>query len=156
MMTIRLHSIGRRLLYLLLALAVMTPTVSAKSFSRDVTYVSRGKNPQENRGTFVLSELHGRADYRLTPPGAAPAFVTASLHFYLDQESASSPGIRYLIYKEDGKTRLWAFQFNGARPGEYVIYLNESGEWWLPQTWKFYDLATNTRNGRRHPCIKRQ
>jgi hypothetical protein len=137
MTTTRVRSIERRLRYVLLAFAVMTPVASAQSYSRDITYVSRGKNPLENRGTFVLNGLHGRADYRL----GAPAFVTAALHFYLENESVSSPGIRYLIYKEGGKTRLWAFQFNEARPGEFVIYVNESGEWQIPEKWAFYDLS---------------
>jgi hypothetical protein len=67
------------------------------------------------------------------------------LHHYLEHESASDPWVRYLIYEEEGLKRLWAFQIDGATPGSFVIYVNESGEWWLPQSWKFYDLA------QRHP-----
>ena len=137
MIPTRMRSIERRLWLPLLALAVMTPVASAQSYSGDITYVSRGKNPLDNRGTFVLGGPHGRADYKL---GAA-GFATAVLHFYLEQESASSPGIRYLIYKEGGKNRLWAFQFNEASPGEFVIYINETGEWWRPENWAFYDLS---------------
>jgi hypothetical protein len=141
MTTTRVHSIDGRLLFLflflLLALAVMMPTASAQSYSRDITYVSRGKNPQKDHGTFVLNGPSGRADYKL----AGQPFVTARLRHYLEQESATSPGIRFLMYEEEGLKRLWAFQIDGASPGNFVIYVNESGEWWLPQAWKFYDLA---------------
>ena len=133
----RVHSIEYRLLLLLLALAVMTPVASAQANSREITYVSRGKNPPADRGTFVLQGSVGHADYRLN----GLPFVTAALHFYLEQESVTDPGIRFLIFREDGKTRLWSFQLNGASHGKSVIYINESGQWWLPNEWKFYDLS---------------
>jgi hypothetical protein len=68
--------------------------------------------------------------------------IRARLHLYLDdRSSASDPWVQYTIYQEHALTRLWSFQVNGARPGEFVIYINESGEWWLPEKWKFYDLS---------------
>ncbi len=138
MTTTHAHSMQHRLPLLVLALAAMTSVLSAQSYSQEITYVSRGKNPQLDHGTFVLNGPTGRADYRL---GGQP-FVTVFLRRYLEQPSSTSPWIRYLIYKDENhKTRLWSFQVDGASPGEFVIYVNESGEWWLPHRWAFYDLS---------------
>ena len=119
----------------------MTLVTSAQSYSQEITYVSRGKNPPRpygrDYGTFVLNGPTSRAVYRLN----APAFVEARLRHYLERGSVSDPRIRYLIYEEEGRTRLWAFQFDGASPGNFVIYVNETGEWWLPDKWRFYDLS---------------
>lgn len=137
MPTTHLQPIGRRMAFLVVTFAMLGSVASAQTQTRDVTYVSRGKNPKGDHGTFVLKEALGRADYRLN----GQPFVTAQLHHYLDRESNTDNSIWYAIYREDGQNRLWSFQTIGARPGEFVVYVNESGEWWMPDKWKFYDLC---------------
>ena len=59
MPTTHLQPIGRRMAFLVVTFAMLGSVASAQTQTRDVTYVSRGKNPKGDHGTFVLKERSG-------------------------------------------------------------------------------------------------
>jgi hypothetical protein len=123
----------------------------AQVVGSQTTYESREKNPSGNRGTFMLASPKGLADYRLDGKDFRKRLV-----FYLDQASGTDSFVQFTIYKEadDPKEkRLWAFQTNAAKSGEFVIYTNETGVWWQPDKWAFFDLAYKTPEWSAPPAV---
>jgi hypothetical protein len=128
--------------FTILVSGLLCSGAQAQVVGPQTTYESREKNPFGNRGTFMLASPKGLADYRMDGRDFRKRLV-----FYLDQPSGTDAFVQFAIYKEadDPKEkRLWAFQSSAAKPGEYVIYTNETGVWWQPDKWAFYDLAHKT------------
>jgi hypothetical protein len=144
-------SVRRLFGFTILVSGLLCTIAQAQVVGPQTTYESREKNPSGNRGTFMLASPKGLADYRLDGKDFRKRLV-----FYLDQPSGTDAFVQFAIYKEadDPKEkRLWAFQTSAAKRGEYVIYTNETGVWWQPDKWAFYDLAHKTPECSAPPAV---
>lgn len=117
--------------------AKQAATIAWPAYHPEFTYVSKGRNPKKDWGTFRLKNgSKGTALYLL---GGKP--VPAELEFMGIYPSIDAPLVSYSVYKEATSTRLWAFQLEWPTINGFVVYTKEKGSPQEAAGWEFYDFA---------------